>query len=112
MKRYRPPAAPRKRSAGFSLKGMFAQPEDQFYRLPELELRGKTIQTDGCRKVLDFTPYRLCLDMGQVIITLYGSGLRIESFSGRRLSVTGQVRRIDFARKWGDALADPQVSDG
>ena len=57
--------------------------------------------TDGCRRVLEFTPERICLDMGRSVITLYGADLGIESLAGKRLSVTGRVTRIDFTRKWG-----------
>lgn len=112
MKRYRPSAAPRRHTGHFSLKSMFAQPEERFYRLPELELRGRTVLTDGCRRVLNFTPERMELDMGRVVITLYGSGLQIESFSGRRLSVTGRIQRIEFTRKWGGAVDDRQIPEG
>ncbi|HJD21691.1 MAG TPA: sporulation protein [Candidatus Gemmiger faecigallinarum] len=101
MKRYRPHAVPRRAAQRPDPRSLFRQPDAGFYRLPELEIRGGYILTDGCRRVLDFAPERLCLDMGRFVITLYGAGLRIESFAGRRLSVAGQVTRIDFTRKWG-----------
>ena len=56
-----------------------------FYRLPEMELRGGSLLTDGCRRVLDFTPQRICLDMGDTLVTLYGEELRIESFAGKKI---------------------------
>lgn len=84
------------------LKDLFRQPEQDFYRLPDLEVRDGRIYTDGCRRVLDFTPQKLCLDLGAAIVTFYGDALRIESFSGRRLAVGGRVARIEFAAKWGD----------
>lgn len=100
MKRYRPHPASRKRSSGIPVKSLFEQPAESFYRLPELQIRGGSILTDGCRRVLDFSPERLSLDMGHFVITFYGQTLRIESFSGRRLNVTGKISRIDFLRKW------------
>lgn len=100
MKRYRPRSTAHKKAAGVPVKSLFEQPAEGFYRLPELQIRGGCILTDGCRRVLDFSPEKLCLDMGHFVITFYGSQLRIESFSGRRLSVAGTVRRIDFAQKW------------
>ena len=60
---------------------LFAQPPAAFYRLPEFELRGSNLLTRGCRRVLDFTPQRICLDMGDTLVTLYGEELRIESFA-------------------------------
>lgn len=100
MKRYRPRSTPHKRISGIPFKSLFEQPAESFYRLPELQIRGGSILTDGCRKVLDFSPERLSLDMGHFVITFYGQTLRIESFSGRRLNVTGKINRIDFLRKW------------
>lgn len=78
----------------------FHPPEKAFYHLPDLMLRGGHIATDGCRRVLDFTPEKICLDLGDTIITFYGDNLRIESFSGRRLISSGLVRRIEFEQKW------------
>lgn len=105
MKRYRPKSATRHRRPGPGLKGLFGQPVPEFYRLPELEIRAGTVLTDGCRRVLEFTPERISLDMGRFVITLYGTQLRIESLAGRRASVGGKVERIDFRQKWGDGDA-------
>lgn len=85
-------------------RDLFAQPPDAFYRLPEFTLRGGCLMTDGCRRVLEFTPARICLDMGSFTVTLYGAALQIESLAGKRLILTGKLRRIDFASKWGDDL--------
>lgn len=92
----------RPRAAPLHPRDLFRQPEQDFYRLPDLEIRGGRVYTDGCRRVLDFTPQKISLDLGSAIITLYGGGLRIESFAGRRLSVSGQVARLEFSAKWGD----------
>ena len=35
---------------------LFAQPPAAFYRLPEFELRGSSLLTRGCRRVLEFGP--------------------------------------------------------
>lgn len=83
-------------------RDLFAQPSDTFYRLPEFELRGKSLLTRGCRRVLEFTPERVCLDMGSFTVTFYGAALQIESLAGKSLILTGKIRRIDFANKWGE----------
>lgn len=83
-------------------RDLFAQPSDTFYRLPEFELRGGCLMTQGCRRVLEFTPARICLDMGSFTVTFYGAALQIESLAGKRLILTGRLRRIDFTSKWGD----------
>lgn len=101
MKRYRPRATRPAKPPRPGLKSLFGQPDAAFYRLPELEIRGGSVLTDGCHRVLEFTPERICLDMGRSVITLYGADLGIESLAGKRLSVTGRVTRIDFTRKWG-----------
>lgn len=84
------------------VRALLRQPAGDFYRLPELEIRGGTILTEGCRKVLDFTPEKLCLDLGAFVVTFYGRGLRIESLNGKRAVVAGAVGRIDLTAKWGD----------
>lgn len=83
-----------------SLSAIFRQPSSDFYRLPELEIRGGVILTEGCRKILDFEPQKLCLDMGRFVVTFYGQGLHIESLNGKRAVVGGAVARIDFTAKW------------
>lgn len=83
-----------------ALRGMLVKPPDGFYRLPELSLRGGCLATDGCRRVLDFSPEKICLDMGNFIVTFYGASLRIESLSGKRLLLAGKFSGITFQDKW------------
>ena len=78
---------------------LFAQPPAAFYRLPEFELRGSSLLTRGCRRVLEFGPEKICLDMGSFTVTFYGAALQIESLTGKSLVL---IRRIDFANKWGE----------
>ncbi len=81
---------------------LFAQPSAAFYHLPEFELRGKSLLTRGCRRVLEFTSERICLDMGSFTVTFYGAALQIESLAGKSLILTGNIRRIDFTNKWSE----------
>ena len=81
---------------------LFAQPPAAFYRLPEFELRGSSLLTRDCRRVLEFSPEKICLDMGSFTVTFYGAALQIESLTGKSLILTGKIRRIDFANKWGE----------
>ena len=100
MKRgYRRPAAGPKRETP-QPKRLFAQPEKDFYRLPDLVIRGGMVVTDGCRRILDLTPQKISLAMGAAVITLYGENLRIESLARRRLLAAGTVRRIELEKKW------------
>lgn len=99
MSKRRPRKPPRQH---LPVRTLLCQPEGDFYRLPELEIRGGTILTEGCRKVLDFTPEKLCLDLGTFVVTFYGRGLRIESLNGKRAVVAGAVGRIDLTAKWED----------
>lgn len=92
---------PRRSRQRFDPGSLLAQPPRQFYFLPELEIRGGLIITDGCRRVLDFTSQTICLDLGEGIVTLYGQELRIESLSGKRLVAAGRVHRIELKNKWG-----------
>ena len=91
---------PRKKHERPDLRRLFAQPPDNFYQLPELELRGDCLLTDGCRKVLAFNPQRICLDMGDTLVTLYGQDLRIESFAGKRLILAGRFTQVELRNKW------------
>lgn len=100
MKRYRRSRKKRPECQRREPGRWFRPPEQEFYRLPDLMLRSGHVATDGCHRVLDFTPEKLCLDLGDTIVTLYGERLRIESFSGRRLISAGLVSRIEFGRKW------------
>lgn len=83
-----------------SLRSMLAQPPTDFYRIPEFSVRGGYLTTDGCRRVLDFAPEKISLDMGNFLVTFYGTELRIESLSGRRLILAGKIRDISFRNKW------------
>ena len=96
------PIKQRPRRALPHLTDLFDQPPAAFYRLPECDLRGKSLLTRGCRRVLEFTPERICLDMGSFTVTFYGAALQIESLTGKSLILTGKIRRIDFANKWGE----------
>lgn len=83
-----------------ALRDMLMQPPAAFYRLPEFTLRGGYMSTEGCRKVLDFQPEKICLDMGNFLVTFYGTELRIESLSGKRLILAGHITDISFRNKW------------
>lgn len=102
MKQRRPRPHKTKSRQPPAVRSLFRQPSGEFYRLPDLELRGGCVLTDGCRRVLDFTPNKLCLDMGESVITFYGDDLRIESLAGKRLVIEGRVARMEFSRKWED----------
>lgn len=91
----------RNRTAKASLRGMMLQLPREFYRLPDFELRGGYLTTDGCRRVLNFEPEKVCLDMGDFTVTFYGAELRIESYAGKRLVLAGQIETIVFQNKWG-----------
>ena len=90
----------KRRTPAPTLHDLLRQPDADFYRLPDLEIRSGRIVTDGCRRVLDFAPQKITLDVGSTVITFYGTALRIESLNGKRLTVAGRVARIDFAPKW------------
>ena len=81
---------------------LLPSPGDLFAQPPEFELRGSSLLTRGCRRVLEFGPEKICLDMGSFTVTFYGAALQIESLTGKSLILTGKIRRIDFANKWGE----------
>ena len=94
------PRKPRKASPRPQPPTLFAQPPAAFYTLPEIELRGSCAVVSGCRRILTFTPEKICVDTGRVLITFYGCRLRIESLVGKRLMLAGEVARIEFLHKW------------
>ena len=65
MKRGTPPPGRRAKRETPQPKRLFAQPEKDFYRLPDLVIRGGMVVTDGCRRILDLTPQKISLDMGR-----------------------------------------------
>ena len=103
------PRRPRKASPRPQPPTLFAQPPAAFYTLPEIELRGGYAVAYGCRRVLTFTPESVCVDTGQVLVTFYGSRLRIESLVGKRLMLAGEVTRIEFLHKWPGAQRERRV---
>lgn len=97
MKRYRCRRPARARAAEPPVHA-----DERWYRMPELVVRGGQVSTDGCRRVLDFTPQKICLDLGDVVLTLYGDGLHIESLAGKRLVAVGRLKCIELHGKWED----------
>lgn len=92
-----------RRTGGIPVRSLLAQPPSAFYRLPDFEMRGGFLTTDGCRRVLDFAPEKICLDMGNFLVTLYGAELQIESLAGKRLILAGKIKGITFQNKWEDS---------
>lgn len=52
----------KRRTPAPTLHDLLRQPDADFYRLPDLEIRSGRIVTDGCRRVLDFAPQKITLD--------------------------------------------------
>ena len=48
----------KRRTPAPTLHDLLRQPDADFYRLPDLEIRSGRIVTDGCRRVLDFAAGR------------------------------------------------------
>ena len=88
------------RAGSVSLRGQMKQKTEAFYRLRDFAMRGAYLITDGCRRVLEKKKKKICLDMGNFIVTFYGQALRIESLAGKRLILAGQIASIVFKRKW------------
>ena len=79
--------------------GLFALPPKDFYSRPELHiLCGGGAQRDGCRSVARLEPGCLQVVSGRWLVSLYGSDLRLESLSGRRLILSGTLSRVEFER--------------
>ncbi len=98
--KHKPKHRPRAAAPKMTLGALLRQPPADFYRLPDLTVRGGTVLTEGCRKVLEFDAQKISMDMGRFVVTFYGRELRIESLNGKRVAVAGRVTRIDFAAKW------------
>lgn len=84
---------------------LLARPPERFYRMPELVLRSGCLITEQCRRVLELSDEKICLDTGSALLLLYGRSLRIESFVGKRLVLTGRVSKLELRYKWEDADA-------
>ncbi len=79
----------KRRTPAPTLYDLLRQPDADFYRLPDLEIRSGRIVTDGCLLGAGFCPQKITLDVGSTVITFYGTALARESLNGKRLTVAG-----------------------
>lgn len=50
----------------------------------------------GCRKILQYSPERICLQSGKRVVELVGKGMICTSFSGGAASVKGRILGVNF----------------
>ena len=85
-----------------ALKGLFAQPDPQFYIRPMLHIQcGGAIEVEGCRAVIGCTEEQIRLDMGSWIVTLSGDGMQMESLNRRCLILRGRILDVSFSHREG-----------
>lgn len=93
----------RKRHQKHSLHGwicrMFRQPPPDFYGRASLYLSGRRMEIEQFRRIRSYEEGKLCLELGQGVLTVYGDGLKIETLSTRRLTLRGQILRTDFSKE-------------
>lgn len=78
---------------------LFALPPLDFYSRPELHiLCGGGVEINGCRSIAALSEGMLRVEAGHWSIALYGENLRVESLSGQRLLLLGELTRAEFER--------------
>lgn len=81
---------------------LFAQPPAAFYRLPEFELRGQQPADPRLPPGAGIqAPKRYALTW-QLYSNILWRGAANRTLTGKSLVLTGKIRRIDFANKWGE----------
>lgn len=78
---------------------MFRQPPPGFYGRASIYLSGGQMEIEQFRRICTYEEGKLCLELGQGVLTVYGDGLKIEMLSAHRLTLSGQILRTDFSRE-------------
>ena len=52
----------------------------------------------GCKKILLYSPQRICLGARKRMIILSGEGMICSSFSGGTVTVKGRINRVSFEK--------------
>jgi sporulation protein YqfC len=64
---------------------------------PKIEISGnREVIIDGCKGVVEYGEDSIKLNLGEVVLTLAGNGLVINSFDSSIAVITGQISDISF----------------
>ncbi len=72
------------------------QPMEAFEHL--VVWRGQTnVTVYGCRRILLYTPRRICLLVGKRPLSVLGQGLICSAFCAGAVTVRGEIRGVEYA---------------
>lgn len=57
------------------------------------------MEIEQFRRIRSYEEGKLCLELGQGLLTIYGDCLKIETLSAHRLTLCGQILRTDFSKE-------------
>ncbi|MBR3715755.1 MAG: YabP/YqfC family sporulation protein [Clostridia bacterium] len=58
---------------------------------------GKKTLVSGCRKILEYSPERIKIQLHREIITLLGSDLTLYDFFGDEIQISGKVGSLEIS---------------
>ena len=70
---------------------------DYSFGRPRLELEGRECLVDGLQSVIEYSSEKIKVSLGSQLITFYGDGLRINSFTREGAVVEGNITSMEFS---------------
>lgn len=89
-----------------SLRERFRASIGEGWRMPErntVVLRGRRgVTAHGCRKILQYSPIEIRLELNRSAVSIEGEGLYCTSFGTGSVTVEGSVRRVTYLEETGN----------
>lgn len=73
------------------------EPFEQYFGKPRIELSGSECLVDGLEGIIEYSPTKIQLSLGSQLITFWGDGLRINSFTREGAIVEGNIISMEFS---------------
>lgn len=70
---------------------------DYSFGSPRLEIAGGECLVDGIDSVIEYSSEKIKVALGKQLITFYGDGLRINSFTHEGAIVEGNITSMEFS---------------
>lgn len=70
---------------------------DYCFGKPRIEMAGQECLVDGLQSILEYTDTKIIVSLGTKIITFFGDGLHINSFTREGAIVEGNIISMEFS---------------
>ncbi|MBQ8895560.1 MAG: YabP/YqfC family sporulation protein [Clostridia bacterium] len=75
------------------LKELFSKGETPRF----IELRGRDeLLLQGCSRICEYLPERICLSYGEGVVAVNGSGLTLRHLSEEAVAIDGRIDGVEF----------------